>query len=541
MKLELGLRLKQTLAPQLIQSLKMLQMPVLKLEQVLRHELSTNPMLEEIETLEQVEDSDSPDDIPEPQDAAPEKEKKDDFDWENYFDEGSEFVPKGFSEHAEDSWERTSVVEATLYDHLTEQLKLSRIPGEDVEIGEFIIGNLDASGLLTMSVEELAEALKVPIESVSRVLKIIQGFDPTGVGARDLRESLLIQLDQKGLADSLSARIVAEHWHELDRKTHMQLSRSLGVPIERVREAMDELRTLSPRPAQGRFTTPAVPVVPDLVVDRIDDEYIVYHNDRNLPRLRVTNAYKDIMRRGSKSPTETKKYVKDKLEQARWLLNAINQRRSTMTKVMEAIIEEQKEFFEKGANFLKPLRMGDIADKVGMNVATVSRVSKDKYVQTPQGVREIKSFFTGGVEMSDGSDAMSKRNVKTRISELINAESPANPLSDQEIYKKLKTEGIKLARRTVTKYREELKVPSARFRKKVFGQPIRKKSESEQMSSPAVLPPDTEIRDTEIGNDCADENVFTHPGTDTHDSGGTAHTKPVDRALPADPLARRPY
>lgn len=541
MKLELGLRLRQTLAPQLIQSLKMLQMPVLKLEQVLRHELSTNPMLEEIETLEQAEDSDSPDDIPEPKEPEPEKEKKDDFDWENYFDEGSEFVPKGFSEKAEDSWERTSVVEATLYDHLTEQLKLSRTNEEDVEIGEFIIGNLDASGLLTMSVEELAEALKVPVESVSRVLKIIQGFDPPGVGARDLRESLLIQLDQKGLADSLSVRIVAEHWHELDRKTHMQLSRSLGVPIERVREAMDELRTLSPRPAQGRFTTPAVPVVPDLVVDRIDDEYIVYHNDRNLPHLRVTNAYKDIMRRGSKSPAETKKYVKDKLEQARWLLNAINQRRSTMTKVMEAIIEEQKEFFEKGANYLKPLRMGDIADKVGMNVATVSRVSKDKYVQTPQGVREIKSFFTGGVEMSDGSEAMSKRNVKTRISELIGVESPGNPLSDQEIYKKLQGEGIKLARRTVTKYREELKVPSARFRKRVFGQPARSKSESDEDESPAEIPPNDEIHDTEIGDDFADENVFTHPSTEADDSGHTAHTKPADRAMPVDPLARRPY
>lgn len=532
MKLELGLRLKQTLAPQLIQSLKMLQMPVLKLEQVLRHELSTNPMLEEVETLEQADDSDAPEEAAELKETETES-KDDDFDWENYFDEGSEFIPKGFSEQAEDSWERTSVVEATLYDHLTEQLKLSKLPDEDVEIGEFIIGNLDASGLLTMSVEELAEALKVPIESVSRVLRVIQGFDPPGVGARDLRESLLIQLDQKGLSESLAARIVTEHWHELDRKTHMQLSRSLGVPIERVREAMEELRTLSPRPAQGRFTTPALPVVPDLVVDRIDDEYVVYHNDRNLPRLRVTNAYRDIMRRGSKSPAETKKYVKDKLEQARWLLNAINQRRSTMTKVMEAIIEEQKEFFEKGPMFLKPLRMGDIADKVGMNVATVSRVSKDKYVQTPQGVREIKSFFTGGVEVEDG-EAMSKRNVKTRISELINAEDPASPLSDQEIYKKLQAEGIKLARRTVTKYREELKLPSARFRKKVFGQPSKKSSESEK--EPAALVPNNEIVD-----DFADENVFTRPSTETRDSGSPAPTNPVEHSRPADPLARRPY
>jgi RNA polymerase sigma-54 factor len=529
LKLELGLRLKQTLAPQLIQSLKMLQMPVLKLEQVLRHELSTNPMLEEVETLEQVDESDgdSADILDPPESASDQKDDKDDFDWENYFDEGSEFVPKSFSERPEESWERTPVVEATLYDHLTEQLKLSKLQDEDVEIGEFIIGNLDPSGLLSISIEELAEALKAPADKVAKVLKIIQGFDPPGVGARDLRESLLIQLQQKGLADSLAARIVTEHWHELDRKTHMQLARTLGVSIERVREAMDELRTLSPRPAQGRFTTPAVPVVPDLIVDRIEDEYVVYHNDRNLPRLRVTGAYKDIMKRGSNSPAETKKYVKDKLEQARWLLNAINQRRSTMTKVMEAIVEEQKEFFEKGPNFLKPLRMGDIADKVGMNVATVSRVSKEKYVQTPQGVREIKSFFTGGVEMADG-ETMTKRNVKSRIAELINAEDPAKPLSDQEIYKKLQAEGIKLARRTVTKYREELKLPSARFRKRVFGQPSKKEPETTE--------PSPETHDDYLtGEDrpkASDEDQPPVP---------VEHSRTADRGLPADPLARRSF
>jgi RNA polymerase sigma-54 factor len=195
LKLELGLRLKQTLAPQLIQSLKMLQMPVLKLEQVLRHELSTNPMLEEVETLEQVDESDgdSADILDPPESASDQKDDKDDFDWENYFDEGSEFVPKSFSERPEESWERTPVVEATLYDHLTEQLKLSKLQDEDVEIGEFIIGNLDPSGLLSISIEELAEALKAPADKVAKVLKIIQGFDPPGVGARDLRESLLIQ------------------------------------------------------------------------------------------------------------------------------------------------------------------------------------------------------------------------------------------------------------------------------------------------------------------------------------------------------------
>jgi RNA polymerase sigma-54 factor len=444
----------------------MLQMPILKLEQILRQELSTNPMLEEVDTLETTDEPEPiTTELTEPPAESAQEEK---IDWESYLGEDSEFVPHHFSEERDEQWERTPVFETTLYDHLLEQLNLSKLSPEDIEIGEFIIGNLDPAGLLGMSVPELAEALKVSVEKVEHVLKVVQSLDPPGVGARDLQESLLIQLGQRELGDSLEARVVREHWHELDRKTHTQLAKALDVSGERIKEAMAELRTLSPRPAQGRFTTAALPVIPDLIVERLDDEYVVFHNDRNLPRLRVTAAYREVLRRGSNSEEEIKKYVKDKLEQARWLINAINQRRSTMVKVMEAIVEEQKEFFDKGSSYLKPLRMSDVADKVEMNVATVSRVSKEKYVQTPQGVFEIKSFFTGGVERSDG-DAVTRRSVKTRIAEMIQAEDLTQPLSDQEIYKRLLSDGIQLARRTVTKYREELKVPSARFRKRVFG------------------------------------------------------------------------
>ncbi|MBI5866829.1 MAG: RNA polymerase factor sigma-54 [candidate division Zixibacteria bacterium] len=530
MRLELGLRLKQTLAPQLIQSLKMLQMPVLKLEQVLRQELSTNPMLEEVDTLETVDESEPATvEIVEP---PAESEKDEKIDWESYLGEDSEFVPHHFSEQSEEQWERAPVFELTLYDHLVEQLNFSKLTPEEIEIGEFIIGNLDPAGLLGMSVPELAEALKVPVEKVEHVLKVVQGFDPPGVGARDLQESLLIQLGQRGASESLEARIVKEHWHELDRKTHMQLAKALDVSIDRVKEAMEELRTLSPRPAQGRFTSAAMPVIPDLIVERLDEEYIVFHNDRNLPRLRVTAAYRDVLRRGSTSEEEIKKYVKDKLEQARWLINAINQRRSTMIKVMEAIVEEQKDFFDKGASFLKPLRMSDIATRVSMNVATVSRVSKEKYVQTPQGVFEIKAFFTGGVERSDG-DAMTRRSVKTRIAEMIQAEDSANPLSDQDIYKKLQTDGIQLARRTVTKYREELKVPSARFRKRVFGREgahaVHAVAKAD--TEPHPLPEDVEIndgftmtREPESADDRAIGHTRLHPAAPKGASGPTVTT-----------------
>lgn len=487
MKLELRLGLRQIMAPQLIQSLKMLQMPVLKLEQTLRQELATNPLLEEIEALEtQTEEIKEEQLIAEP--AEPEVKPTEtgpeaDFDWSSYFEEGSEFVPKRVSEQYDELVEHTPVAEDTLYDHLIEQLQLAKSGEEELEIGEYIIGNLDTDGLLKMSVDELAADLKVEPAKVDAVLKLIQTFDPPGVGARDIRESLLIQLAQKDMAGSLAARIVAEHFHELDRKTHMQLSQSLGVPIERIQLAMDELRTLSPRPAQGRFSVGARPVVPDLMVERVEEQYVVYHNDRHVPRLRINSSYRDLLKRGGNIPSETKQYVREKLEQARWLLNAINQRRSTMVRVMEAIVEEQKEFFEKGPSFLKPLIMEEIARKVSVNVATISRVANDKYVQTPQGVYEIKYFFNSGVERSDGGESVTKTSVKQRIEAIINAEDPSNPFSDQDIYQKLQTEGVKMARRTVTKYREELHIPAARFRRKVFDKHA--KDASREVDEPA--------------------------------------------------------
>jgi len=462
MRLELQLKLKQILAPQLIQSLKMLQMPLLRLEQTLRHELSTNPLLEEEEVPEQPDEDETELTAEQPEDNT--KEEK--FDWEAYLGDDSEFTPRSFRERPEEQMELTPVLEPSLYEYLLEQLNFNKLTTEEISIGEFIIGNIDDSGLLTGTVEEMADALKVPVEDVRRILKLIQSFDPPGVGARDLRESLLIQLRQKEMEGTLAYRIVHDHLGKLDRKTHLQLARMMGVSAEKIQQAMEDLKTLSPKPAQGRFITAARPVVPDLIVDRVGDEYIVFHNDRHVPRLRINSAYRSLLKRGNNSPQETKKYIREKLEQARWLLNAVNQRRSTMIRVMNAIVEEQYEFFEKGVPFLKPLIMEDIARKVEMNVATISRVANDKYVQTCQGIFEIKFFFNSGVPKDDGNQ-MTKRNVKTRIQEIINQEDPARPLSDQEIFRRLQAEGVKMARRTVTKYREELKILPARFRKRV--------------------------------------------------------------------------
>jgi RNA polymerase sigma-54 factor len=459
--------LQQLLAPQLIQSLKMLQMPILQLEQTLRMELTSNPLLEEVDELDEVQEQTL--EAPEPEIVQSKEEEdavKEKVDWDSYlYDEEEGYRVREIKEPEEERFEGVSRQVESLYQHLLEQLNFLRLSDEDRLIGEYILGNINTDGYLAINVPEMAAELKIDAEKIEKILAIIQKFDPTGVGSRDLRESLMIQLREKGQENTLAYRIVDEHIKDLEKKSILQIAKFMGVPFEKAQKALEVIKGLSPTPAHGRFDNGAMPVVPDLVVERYGDEYAVFHNDRNVPRLRINTGYKDLIKRGNSTAKDTKDYVRQKLEQARWLLNAINQRRSTMIRVMEAIIEEQQEFFEKGPAFLKPLIMDDIARKVDMNVATISRVSSGKYVQTPLGVYEIKHFFNAGLANEDGED-LSKRSIKQRIEEIIKAENADNPLSDQEIFKALKDEKIKLARRTVTKYREELGIKPARFRKR---------------------------------------------------------------------------
>lgn len=465
MKLHLQLRQSQTLAPQLIQSLKMLQMPALRLEQTIRQELATNPLLEELEELE-TETSPEEDGEFEVSEKDSEKEKEEKIDWEEFIDdEENGYRANEHREQKEEIIQGSAAQTDNLYHHLQEQLHLLKLTEEEQLIGEYIIGNISPEGYLCISVDEMASELKTPREKIDKLLTLIQRFDPSGVGARDLRESLLIQLRDRKLEETLAFRIVDQYINELDRKSILQLSRLMEASEEKVQSALELIKTLSPTPAHGRFDQGAMPVVPDLIVERLDDGYVVMHNDSHMPRLRISQGYKQLVRRGNTTSVDTKNYIKQKLEQARWLLNAINQRRSTMIRVMESIIARQKDFFERGPAFLKPLIMEEIAQLVDMNVATISRVSNGKYVQTPFGVYEIKHFFNSGIARDDGTD-MSKRSVKQRIEEIIQAETTDQPLSDQEIFRLLNNEGIKLARRTVTKYREELKIAPARLRKR---------------------------------------------------------------------------
>ncbi|MCK5125366.1 MAG: RNA polymerase factor sigma-54 [candidate division Zixibacteria bacterium] len=466
MKLGLQLRLKQTLAPQLIQSLKMLQMPILKLEQTLRHELATNPLLEESEELEDELEKEVEFDVTkdETNDSADKEEEK--IDWDDYLrHDDYEYKIKEHKDSREDTFLATTSGEKSLYDHLLEQLSLLRLSQDEHEIGEYVLGNVDNNGYLVVSVAEMAEELDVAEEKIAALLSQIKKFDPLGVGSRDLRESLLTQLVEKKMENTLAHRIISEHLYDLEKKSILQIAKLMGVPFDKAQNALDVIKTLSPTPAYGRFDLPAASILPDLIIERVDDGFAIIHNDRSVPRLRINPSYRSLVKRGSSSTKDTKKYISQKLEQARWLLSAINQRRQTMVRVMEAIIEEQIDFFERGIDFLKPLIMEDIAQKVDMNVATISRVSNSKYVQTPHGVFEIKFFFNTGISRSDGGE-LSKRSVKQRIEVIIKSENIEKPFSDQEIFRKLQEDGIKLARRTVTKYREELKILPARFRRR---------------------------------------------------------------------------
>ncbi|MEE9553412.1 MAG: RNA polymerase factor sigma-54 [candidate division Zixibacteria bacterium] len=460
-----GLRAELSVRPDLIQSLKLLMEPILNLEQVLRQNLAENPLLEEIE--EQPEEIVSPD--------VPEPARKDDetmankIDWQEYLGEESEWVSgqyRDFSIPDEETMERTQIAERTLYDYLFEQLGYTKLDEDQIEIGAYIIGNIDESGFLKLDLEIIAQELKKEPDEITKVLDVIRRFDPTGIGSADLRECLLSQLEEQGLKDTLAWELCDKYIYVLDKKSVSQLSKMTASTNDRVQAALDIIKGLNPRPAQGRFVKAAQAVVPDLTVEKIDNEFMVLHNDKNLPRLRINQSYRALIRRGNKTPETTKNYIREKLEQARWLINAINQRRSTMVTVMEAILEEQMEFFEHGEDHLRPLVMEQIADKVGMNVATISRVASSKYVQTPFGVFDIKYFFNTGVSTSDGED-LSKRVVKNKLQAIVDGENKAMPLSDQEIANILKKDGIKLARRTVTKYREELDIKSARFRKQL--------------------------------------------------------------------------
>jgi RNA polymerase sigma-54 factor len=467
MRHEMRPELRQTLVmtPKLQQAIKLLQMPALELQQKLKLELLYNPMLEEVEDA--VEDEDEQEPAPETaEDEGEFKAGEDEIDWDRYLKDGFELGAQeiGEREESDDHYERVPVVRSSLEDHLISQLRMSVASPEELKIGEFIIGSLDRNGFLTCTVDEISAFTSADRKDVEKVLAVIRTFDPPGVGAADLRECLLIQLGALGLSESLAARLVSEHLNDLLEKRYREIARSLKKTVKEIQTAAGVVAGLDPRPGTRFSAEEPRYIVPDLIVDKVGEDYVVQLNDRNIPRLRVSRTYRDILSGARRRDKKEEDYVKKKLDSAKWLIKTIDQRRRTMVKVMHAILDAQRSFFDKGVEHIRPLTLQQIANVVDMHESTVSRVTNGKYVQTPRGVYELKYFFSPGLKTDNGEDASSKR-IKAMIQEMVEAEDSKKPLSDQDIAARLKANGFSVARRTVAKYRDQLGILRARMRK----------------------------------------------------------------------------
>ncbi len=471
-KIGLHMGLKQTqnivMTQRLQQALKLLQVPTLELEQILRKELVENPLLEEIDGDEEIEDATELDEaVRQADDTEREKDpepQNEDRDWGDSFDDGFRGMTNERGYDEEDELERPQKYIPTGQEDLTEQLQLSMPEGKNRTIGEYIIGCLGADGMLACPVPEIAAFFEVDDEVVEGVLKIIQGFDPPGVGARDIPECLLLQLEANGLGDSDEAHIIKHHFESLKNRKFSDIAREMKITPKQVQEIAQSIGELDPRPGLSTGADGARAITPDLEVVKVDenkDIYAVHLNDSNLPRLRVSKAYE-----GKTGTNEDDvKFINDKKSHAEWVIKTIEQRRRTMIKVMEAIVAEQHDFFEKGAIALRPLTLQQVASVIGMHESTVSRVTRQKYVQTPRGVFSLKFFFSAGLDSSGSEGEISAKAVKVMIQDIVGSENPGKPLSDKKIVDMLQEKNLKIARRTVAKYREQMGILSARMRK----------------------------------------------------------------------------
>ncbi|MFO7654376.1 MAG: RNA polymerase factor sigma-54 [Candidatus Krumholzibacteriia bacterium] len=472
MGLHQGLYQRQQLVmtQRLQQALKLLQVPTLELEQILRQELQSNPLLEEVDPGEITEEEARQEQESEAEGEGTRPGKDEGIgervDWDEYFKDGFRGAASSQEYDDDDHLERPPVFVPTGQQDLSEQLYLSVDDGQDRMIGEYLIGCLNEDGFLACTLEEVAAYFEVDLERVESVLRIVQSFDPPGVGARDLQECLLLQLAARGREDSPEADVIRHHFEALKNRKFGDIAREMKITPHDVQEIAARIGELDPRPGLSDAAEGARPVVPDLVVHKVDeddDDYVVYLNDVNLPRLRVSEAYESLKHR-SQRDSDAVQFIDEKKRYAEWIIKTIEQRRRTMIKVMEAIVNEQKEFFEHGAIALRPLTLQQVASVIGMHESTVSRVTRQKYVQTPRGVFPLKYFFSAGLDTTGGDEVAAKA-VKSMIQDIVAAEDPRRPLSDKKIVDLLEQRGLKIARRTVAKYREQLGILSARMRK----------------------------------------------------------------------------
>ena len=480
-RLQTRLSQKLVLTPSLQQAIKLLPMTTLELVDLLTQEVVENPMLEEVPD----EDPEPPDaDLESPDaanrteaekaDASADKDARDawdDADYEYFF---GDYLDDGYRRQAPREVRELPPIENTLStpgalaDHLMWQLSLQ--PGNDDtpmrDIGSAIIGNLDDDGYLVASVDEIAAMGEWDADDVERVLGVVQGFDPIGVAARGLRECLLLQIAHLGLNGTASEAIVREHLKLLQNQQGQEIARRLGLSVDEVKHHIGVIRQLDPRPGTRYNPTPSQHVVPDVYVVKVEDRYVAMLNEDGMPQLRISPVYRRLLDKKNGS-RETRAYVKEKFRSALWLIKSVDQRQKTIHKVATSIISFQNEFLDRGIESLRPLVLRDVADDIGMHESTVSRVVTNKYMHTPQGVLEMKYFFHSGISSAYG-ESVSSVAIKQRIRRIIEEEDSRKPLSDSRIVRLLQDDGLILARRTIAKYREEMKIPTSSQRRVLF-------------------------------------------------------------------------
>jgi len=464
-KLLLKTTQKLVMTATLQQAIKLLPLSRLELIQKVHQEILENPFLEEVATQETSDTELANAELP--QETSQDSEEFE-VDWEAYlqdFSTNPDYVPTISREVP--SLEATLKSETSLAEHLLWQLSLTVHDELEKQIGTYLIGNIDDDGYLQCQTEEVAMVFGGEEEQISVVLEVIQSFDPPGVGARDLQESLLIQLHHLELDDSLAWKIVQQYLSQLDERYFQKIAKSFGVTINDVIAAVGLIRTLDPKPG-SRFNSPRVEyIVPDVVVVKVDDDYQVILNEDGMPSLRVNALYQNVLRQNDGMQSDTREYLEEKFRSAIWLMKSVEQRRQTLLRVTKSLCKFQREFLDKGLAYLKPLVLKDVADDIGMHESTVSRVTTNKYVYTPQGVFELKFFFHSGLESLDG-DAMSSVSVKDIIRKAVVAEDARKPLTDQQLMMILEAKSVKIARRTIAKYRQELRIAPASRRKRLF-------------------------------------------------------------------------
>ena len=470
-KLHTKLVQKLILTPSLQQAIKLLPMSTLELKDLLNQEMVENPMLEEIPAEDtQVAEAQTSEEKPQEKPDTQRGDTWDDADYQYFF---GEYLDDGYRQRAPQEVKELPPIENTLSstsslsDHLSWQLSLQTDDPRIRDIGEAVIGNLDDDGYLVASLDELAAMGPWPVDEVERVLTLVQGFDPIGVAARDLQESLLLQLRHLGLDGTPAERIVTEHLRALQNHQIPDISRKLGMPIDDLKVHIEVIRNLDPKPGSRFNPAQSQYVTPDVYVEKIDDEYVVWLNEDGLPQMRISPTYRRLLDKDGKHGEETRAYVRDKFNAARWLIKSVQQRQNTIYKVARSIVNFQREFLDHGIEHLRPLVLRDVANDIGMHESTVSRVVTNKYMHTPQGVFEMKYFFHSGISSSYG-ESVSSVTIKQRIKKIIESEDPRKPLSDSKIVSILQREGLVLARRTIAKYREELKIPTSNQRKILY-------------------------------------------------------------------------